>query len=100
MNRLTNYILLRGISEHHERVDGKGYPFGKTFNEISLEARILAVADTFDAITSNRIYRPKKNKKEAIQILLHAADTQLDRTVVNAFIDADKLGLIDPIMEK
>lgn len=92
--------LLRGISEHHERVDGKGYPFGKTFNEISLEARILAVADTFDAITSNRIYRPKKNKKEAIQILLHAADTQLDRTVVNAFIDADKLGLIDPIMEK
>jgi|GEM_PF-4848303 len=45
-------------------------------------------------------YRPKKNKKEAIQILLHAADTQLDRTVVNAFIDADKLGLIDPIMEK
>lgn len=92
--------LLRGIAEHHERMDSKGYPMGKTGDQISLEARILAVADTFDAITSNRVYRPKKNKKEAMDILLKVAGTQLDSRVVEAFIQADGEGLIDPIMEK
>lgn len=58
------------------------------------------MADTFDAITSNRVYRPKKSKKEAIDILVKAAGTQLDSQVVHAFIRADGEGLIDPIMEK
>lgn len=92
--------LLRGIAEHHERMDSKGYPLGKAGDEISLEARILAVADTFDAITSNRVYRPKKSKEEAFKILLEAAGTQLDSRVVNAFILADSQGLVDPVMEK
>lgn len=92
--------LLRGIAEHHERMDGKGYPIGKAGEEISLEARILAVADTFDAITSNRVYRPKKSKKEAMDILVKASGTQLDTRVVQAFIQADREGLVDPIMEK
>ncbi|WP_051273587.1 HD domain-containing phosphohydrolase [Desulfotruncus alcoholivorax] len=92
--------VLRGISEHHERMDGKGYPLGKDGEEISLEARILAVADTFDAITSNRVYRPPKSKDEAISIMVKAAGTQLDSRVVNAFILADKQGLIEPIMQK
>ena len=92
--------LLRGIAEHHERVDSKGYPLGKAGVEISLEARILAVADTFDAITSNRVYRPKKSKKEAIDILVKAVGTQLDSQLVHTFIRADGEGLIDPIMEK
>lgn len=92
--------VLRGIHEHHERVDGRGYPLGKSGEALSLEARILAVADTFDAITSNRVYRPRKSKKEAIHILVEASGTQLDTRVVQAFIRADEAGLIDPIMTK
>ena len=92
--------ILRGIAEHHERMDSKGYPLGKAGDDISLEAMILAVADTFDAITSDRAYRRKKNKEEAIDILLEAAGTQLDSNVVHAFIMADREGLIDLVMEK
>lgn len=92
--------VLRGVSEHHERMDGKGYPESKVGEAISLEARILAVADTFDAITSNRVYRPGKSKQEAIKILQEVSGTQLDARVVRAFIQADQAGLIDPIMLK
>lgn len=92
--------VLRGVSEHHERFDGKGYPGGIAGEAISLEARVLAVADTFDAITSNRVYRSKKSKEEAIAILVKASGTQLDTHVVKAFLRADQLGLVDPIMTK
>lgn len=92
--------VLRGVTEHHERVDGRGYPKGKAGEAISLEARILAVADTFDAITSNRVYRAGKSKQEAIKILQEVSGTQLDGQVVQAFIRADQAGLIDPIMLK
>lgn len=92
--------ILRGIAEHHERIDGKGYPEGKRGDGISLEARILAVADTFDAITTDRVYRPKKSKEEAFDILLKSAGTQLDNQVVNAFIKADRQGLVDIVMSK
>ncbi|MHB1043151.1 MAG: HD domain-containing phosphohydrolase [Eubacteriales bacterium] len=92
--------VLRGISEHHERIDGKGYPLGISGEGISFEARIIAVADTFDAITSDRIYGPKKSKEEAMAILKSASGSQLDSQATSALILADKQGLIDPIMNK
>lgn len=91
--------ILRGISEHHERIDSKGYPLSKPGEEISMEGRILAVADTFDALTSNRVYRAKRSKEEALKVINEVAGTQLDETVVNAFVKAEEIGLIDKIMD-
>jgi len=76
---------LPGILHHHERVDGKGYPHGLKGEEIPFLARIIAVADTFDAITSNRAYRPAKAAEKALAVIKEVAGTQLDPKVVKAF---------------
>jgi hypothetical protein len=74
------------VRHHHERLDGNGYPDGIKAGEIPLGSRIIAVADTFDAITSTRPYRPARSHKEAIDILSKESGTQLDATVVAAFL--------------
>ena len=76
---------LPGILHHHERFDGKGYPHGLKAEEIPFLARIIAVADTFDAITSNRAYRSAKTAEKALDIVEEVAGTQLDPKVVEAF---------------
>ena len=73
------------VRHHHERLDGTGYPDGLSGEEIPLGARIIAVADTFDAITSERPYRPASPHKRAIDILKDEAGTRLDPAVVRAF---------------
>jgi HD-GYP domain-containing protein (c-di-GMP phosphodiesterase class II) len=79
-----------GILYHHERFDGKGYPAGLNGHAIPLQARIIAVADTFDAITSDRPYRPGKRPEEALAIMNEVAGTQLDRQLVSVFTTALK----------
>jgi putative nucleotidyltransferase with HDIG domain len=74
------------VRHHHERLDGNGYPDGIAGAEIPLGSRIIAVADTFDAITSLRPYRPPRSHREAIDILRTEAGMQLDATVVSAFL--------------
>ena len=74
------------VLHHHERLDGHGYPDGIGGEEIPLGARIIAVADTFDAITSTRSYRPSRSHKEAIDILSRESGKQLDADVVTAFL--------------
>ena len=74
------------VRHHHERGDGSGYPDKLSGAAIPVGARIIAVADTFDAITSKRAYRPSRKHKHAIDILLREAGTQLDAGVVKAFI--------------
>jgi len=74
------------VRHHHERLDGNGYPDGIAATEIPLGSRIVAVADTFDVITSTRPYRPPRSHKEAIDILSNESGTQLDGTVVAAFL--------------
>jgi HD-GYP domain-containing protein (c-di-GMP phosphodiesterase class II) len=74
------------VLHHHERLDGNGYPDGIGGEEIPLGARIIAVADTFDAITSTRSYRPSRSHKEAIDILSSESGRQLDADVVAAFL--------------
>jgi putative nucleotidyltransferase with HDIG domain len=74
------------VRHHHERPDGKGYPDGIEAEEIPLGARIIAVADTFDAIISTRPYRPPRSHKEAIDILSKESGTQFDAAVVTAFL--------------
>jgi HD domain len=74
------------VRHHHERLDGSGYPAGLRGVEIPLGARIVAVADTFDAITSARPYRPPARHKQAIDILITEAGVQLDADAVRAFV--------------
>ncbi len=73
------------VAHHHERLDASGYPEALAGKEIPLGARIIAVADTFDAITSTRPYRPASPHKQAIDILKAEAGTRLDPAVVRAF---------------
>jgi putative nucleotidyltransferase with HDIG domain len=70
------------VKYHHERCDGSGYPYGITHDEIPMLARILAVADTFDAMTTNRIYKPRKSIDAALEELNSLAGTLYDTDVV------------------
>lgn len=74
------------VRAHHERYDGRGYPDGLAGEEIPIEARVVAVADTFDALTSTRAYRPARSVEEAIAELRRVAGTQLDPRCVDAFL--------------
>ena len=78
------------ILSHHERWDGKGYPQGLKEEEIPLVCRILAVADAFDAMTNDRVYRSAMNKEEAIAELEKYAGTQFDPAIVSLFIQTIK----------
>jgi HD-GYP domain-containing protein (c-di-GMP phosphodiesterase class II) len=73
------------VRHHHERYDGEGYPDGIKGEEIPLESRIIAVADTYDAITSDRSYRKGKTHDEAIQELKRVSGSQLDPKLVEVF---------------
>ena len=81
---------LAGIMHHHERIDGRGYPMGLAGDEIPEFARVLAVADAFDAMTSTRSYRGARRVDEAIAELRKWAGTQFDPAFVDAFVAAIK----------
>lgn len=79
---------LEGVRNHHEQFDGTGYPRGATGINISLLGRIIAVADAFDAMTSERPYRKAKTKKEAIAEVQRCSATEFDPEIVRAFVQA------------
>jgi HD-GYP domain-containing protein (c-di-GMP phosphodiesterase class II) len=94
---LTNKILepidlpafiVDATMQHHERLDGRGYPFGLKGEEISLFARVIAVADVFDALTSARPYRGALTVEDALAMICSGIETEFDRNVVQAFIEA------------
>ena len=87
--------LLAGVLYHHERFDGLGYPFGLVGENIPLSARIIAVADTFDAMTSHRSYRKALSLKDTLDELAQVAGTQLDPTVVDIALSID----LSPFMD-
>jgi putative nucleotidyltransferase with HDIG domain len=74
------------VRSHHERYDGKGYPQGLKGEQIPFEARVVAVADAFHAMISDRPYRPAIAQREAMEILREGRGTQWDATVVDAMI--------------
>ncbi|MDD3312067.1 HD-GYP domain-containing protein [Pseudodesulfovibrio sp.] len=80
------------VFAHHERMDGRGYPRGLSGDEIPLGARILSVADCFDAMTTNRPYQRGKTPQEALSILGALAGTALDPDLVDLFIDEVECG--------
>jgi HD-GYP domain-containing protein (c-di-GMP phosphodiesterase class II) len=79
-------FALPGVLHHHERIDGQGYPHGLSGNQIPLMARILAVADAFDAMTSSRTYRAAMSTERAREILTEGAGVQWDAEIVSAFL--------------
>lgn len=80
------------IAQHHERFDGKGYPSGMAGEELLLESRILAIADSFDAMTSDRPYRKALHMEIAIKELVDHAGTQFDPTIVPHFVELLRQG--------
>ena len=86
--------IIPGVKYHHEQVDGKGYPDGLRGEDIPILAKIVAVSDTYDAMTTDRPYRKAVDKKMAIDELKRCSGTQLDKEVVEAFIQAYQNGEI------
>ncbi|HEY7635005.1 MAG TPA: HD domain-containing phosphohydrolase [Gemmatimonadales bacterium] len=87
--------VLRIVRSHHERLDGRGFPDGLRGEKIPVEARIVAVADAFDAMTTRRPYRESRPAEDAMTELRRVAGTQLDPQAVEAFVAAfpDPAGL-------
>jgi putative nucleotidyltransferase with HDIG domain len=77
--------IVEDILYHHERFDGKGYPKGLKGNEIPLHSRIIALADTFDAVTTTRSYRKAFTVEEAKKIILESSHTQFDPIMIEVF---------------
>lgn len=78
---------MNAITWHHERWDGRGYPFGIMGDELSIEAQIISVADALDAMTSNRAYRKAMTEEEAIKEIVKCKDTQFSPKVVEVLLD-------------
>ena len=83
---------------HHERWDGKGYPEGLHGDVIPLSARIMAVADVFDALTSPRVYKPAFPMEKAVEMLKEGAGSQFDPKCVEVFLEA--LPEVREVLEK
>jgi HD-GYP domain-containing protein (c-di-GMP phosphodiesterase class II) len=81
--------VLPGVLHHHERWDGKGYPSGLSGESIPLQARIIAIADTFDAMSSTRSYRPAMPRDKVLAELQRCAGTQFDPALIPAFMRLD-----------
>lgn len=78
--------LIQAVAEHHERLDGLGYPQGKKGDEISMAGRMLAIADMYDALTADRVYKSGMSSQKAFSILMSEAPTRLDMYLVQQFI--------------
>jgi HD-GYP domain-containing protein (c-di-GMP phosphodiesterase class II) len=78
--------MLPGIELHHEALDGRGYPYRLKGDQIPLLARVIAVADTFDALTTNRPYQTAHTPEQALQIIRNLADKRLDPDAVAALL--------------
>ena len=87
--------LAIGAGAHHERPDGKGYPNGLKGDEIPLYGRIISVADAFDAMTSNRVYRNHMDNDYVINEIKRGRGTQFDPDAVDAFLRLVDKGVID-----
>ena len=89
--------VLDGIRYHHERYDGSGYPDGLSGDEIPLEARILCLADSYDAMTSNRVYRKRLTRDEVINELRRCSGSQFDPKLADIFIGLIESGEISEV---
>ena len=85
----------RGAHYHHERYDGKGYPEGKAGEDIPLIARMICVADSFDAMNSNRVYRKRLTKEAILNEIETNKGTQFDPKIADILLKLIKSGRIE-----
>lgn len=78
--------LIKWVSEHHERLDGLGYPAQLTADQITRQGRMLAIVDMYDALTADRCYKPGMSSQKALQILLKDSKNKLDPALLQQFI--------------
>ena len=77
----------RVVLEHHERIDGKGYPDGKSLHELHIDSNIASICDVYDAMTSARVYKPGMPLPQAIEFLLQRAGTEFKRNLLEVFVE-------------
>ncbi|MBP5153192.1 MAG: HD-GYP domain-containing protein [Lachnospiraceae bacterium] len=87
--------LLEGVRNHHERYDGKGYPDGLKGEEISIFARILCLADCFDAMTSDRVYRKRLSREQVIEEIKRNRGTQFDPYLADVVLEMIEEGVLE-----
>jgi HD-GYP domain-containing protein (c-di-GMP phosphodiesterase class II) len=92
--------LPEGVLSHHERWDGKGYPRHLKGSQIPIEARIVAIADTFDAITQTRPYSHARTLTAANEILLAGRGTQFDPDLIDLFLSPPVIEAVEKLMQK
>ncbi|MBI1885156.1 MAG: HD-GYP domain-containing protein [Chloroflexi bacterium] len=96
LNQVRDFSpVAKAVYSHHERFDGSGYPRGLRGRRIPIEARVCAVIDAYDAMTSDRPYRPAMPHEEAVAELRRGAGTQFDSDVVEAFLELPPSLLIE-----
>ena len=93
LERAELWDIAEWVLAHHERPDGKGYPLGLEGEQIPLEARIVAVADSYEAMTTDRVYRASIGHTAARAELRRGAGTQFDARAVEAFLAAHEPNL-------
>lgn len=93
-------VMVPYVLYHHERYDGKGYPKGLSGEEIPIEGRLLAVSDTFDAMTSSRPYRSGVDPEAAIHEIKRCSGTQFDPDIVGAFLEVWNAGGLQSILKR
>ncbi|MBV7274993.1 HD-GYP domain-containing protein [Clostridiaceae bacterium UIB06] len=77
--------IIKIVEQHHERIDGKGYPYGLSGNQISKYAKIVCICDVYDAISNDRCYRQKFNPNDAYELILSGSGTNFDEEFVKGF---------------
>jgi putative nucleotidyltransferase with HDIG domain len=86
LNNQVSFEILRAIESHHEKLDGTGYPYGRKDDNISYFAKILAVCDVYDALTSDRPYRKAAFPNEVVEYIMGCTDTHFEYEIVKHFI--------------
>jgi len=84
-NFLMSNEIIKAVEHHHERVDGSGYPYGLTQNQISRFAKIIGVCDVYDSVSNDRCYREKFNPSDAYELILAGCGNDFDEEVVKNF---------------
>jgi HD-GYP domain-containing protein (c-di-GMP phosphodiesterase class II) len=79
-------ISLNALKYHHERFDGKGYPYGLSGNDTPIEGKIMQIADAFSAMTIKRVYRDLISPNDALEELIKKKGTQFDPNLVDTFV--------------
>ncbi len=77
--------IIKIVEQHHERIDGKGYPYGLKRNDISKYAKLVSICDVYDAISNDRCYRKKFTPNDAYELILSGSGTMFDENLVKSF---------------